>query len=486
MTGLRILVAANYPRSRMRLLALFIPLVLLTCGPAPQASTERVDTRPPNILFVLVDDLGWMDLGVQGNPWYPTPHIDRVAGEGLRFTDYYAPSTVCSPSRAAMMSGLSPARTGITDFIPGHWRPYEELTVPTNRTQYLPTEVTTYAEALKQRGYRTAYFGKWHLGWGADQVPAAQGFDTAHVQEGWGHFVPPIHFTPPYPADTGAYLTDILTDLTIDFIEANRDTQFLAVLSHFAVHVPLEAPDELVDAAGRRRRPDDRVYNPTYVAMVESVDRNFGRLIDRLDALGLRENTLVVFTSDNGGLRQIFDKRDNVIATTNAPLRDEKGSIYEGGIRVPMFVRWPGSIGAGVTGVPATGLDLYPTFLDVAAVTVPDSLDGQSLLPVLRGGTLAERPLYFHYPHYHHGRPAAAVRRGDYKLIRYFDREQPELYNLAEDLSEERDLALTDADRARTMLADLNAWLHQLNAPLPVPNPAFDVARREEWGPRPK
>ena len=475
----------------------FLPLFLLsvlvfTCGPAPESEMSRngvSEERPPNILFVLVDDLGWMDLGVQGNPWYPTPNIDRVAAEGMRFTDYYAPSTVCSPSRAAMMSGLSPARTGITDFIPGHWRPYEALTVPTNRTQYLPGEVMTYAEALKSERYATAYFGKWHLGWGPEHAPRAQGFDTAHVQGGWGHFVPPIHFTPPYPADTGAYLTDLLTDMTIDFIEQHRDTQFLAVLSHFAVHVPLEAPDELVDAAGRRQQPTDRVYNPTYVAMVESVDRNFGRLIDRLDALGLRENTLVVFTSDNGGLRQIYNKSDDVIATTNAPLRDEKGSIYEGGIRVPLFMRQPGTVEVGVTEVPATGTDLYPTFLDVAGVdraVWPDTLDGVSLLPALKGETLAERPLYFHYPHYHHGRPAAAVRWGDYKLIRYFDRAEPELYNLRADLGESTDLAATDPERANRLLTELNAWLAEVDAPLPVPNPDFDVARREEWGPRPE
>lgn len=467
--------------------------LLCTCGPAPGNDVKRVtvtDPRPPNILLVLVDDLGWMDLGVQGNPWYPTPNIDRVAGEGMRFTDYYAPSTVCSPSRAAMMSGLSPARTGITDFIPGHWRPYEELTVPTNRTQYLPGEVTTYAEALKRADYATAYFGKWHLGWGAEHVPTAQGFDTAHVQGGWGHFVPPIHFTPPYPADTGAYLTDILTDMTIDFIEQHRDTQFLAVLSHFAVHVPLEAPDEMIAEAARREQPDDRVYNPTYVAMVESVDRNFGRLIERLDVLGLRENTLVVFTSDNGGLRQIFNKSDDVIATTNAPLRDEKGSIYEGGIRVPMIVRWPSVVKNSVSDEPVTGLDLYPTFLAAAGLSPAadqDTLDGQSLLPVFRGGTLGERDLYFHYPHYHHGRPAAALRRGDYKLIRYFGAEPgPELYNLAKDIGETDNLAAAQPERTAAMSRSLLQWLARSGAPVPVPNPEFEAARRGEWGPRPQ
>ncbi|MEO0733976.1 MAG: sulfatase-like hydrolase/transferase, partial [Bacteroidota bacterium] len=292
-------------------------------NPAPAAA-------PSNIVFILVDDLGWMDLGVQGNPWYPTPNIDRLAAEGMRFTSAYAASPVCSPSRAAMMSGISGARTGITDFIPGHWRPYEELYVPTNRTQYLPGNYQTYAESLKEGGYTTAYFGKWHLGWGPEHSPAGQGFDTAHVQSGWGHFVPPIRFTPKYPkAQEGDYLTDLLTDMTVDFIAEQKDTNFLVVCSHFAVHVPLEAPDEMVDVAGKRAQPDDRVYNPTYVAMVEAVDAGVGRILATLDSLGLRENTLVVFGSDNGGLRQIFNKSDDVIATTNKPLRDEKGTLYE-------------------------------------------------------------------------------------------------------------------------------------------------------------
>jgi uncharacterized sulfatase len=473
--------------------SLGLVILLLTCAPPPAPSAANSSTSfsgPPNILFVLVDDLGWMDLGVQGNPWYPTPNIDRVAREGMRFTDFYAPSPVCSPSRAAMMSGLNPAVTGITDFIPGHWRPYEELTVPTNRTQYLPTEIVTYAEALQDKGYATGYFGKWHLGWAPDQMPMAQGFDTAHVRGGWGHFVPPVSFTPFYPVDTGQYEPDILTDMTIDFIEDHQNQPFLAVLSHFAVHVPLAAPDSLIEEARRAPRPDDRVYNPTYVAMLSSVDENFGRLIDRLDELGLSENTLVVFTSDNGGLRQIFDKRDEVIATSNEPLRSEKGSLYEGGIRVPMFLRMPGTVRAGVSDTPATGMDLYPTFLEAAGGVVPAGaaeLDGSSLLPVAtEGRDLGIRDLYFHYPHYHHSRPAVALRRGEYKLIRFFDESDPELYNLAEDIGEQRNLASVEVDRTRRMLADLNAWLERTAAPLPVDNPDFDAERRAEWGPRPK
>ena len=481
-------------RSSYTYLSLFlfiIASILLTgCTPAP-LSTVAPATAPEksNIVFVLVDDLGWMDLGVQGNAYYPTPNIDRLAARGMRFTDAYAASPVCSPSRAAMMSGISGARTGITDFIPGHWRPYEELTVPTNRTQYLPGTYETYAESLQKAGYRTGYFGKWHLGWGEHHSPYGQGFDTAHVQGGWGHFVPPIHFTPGYPkAEEGDYLTDLLTDMTVDFISDNRDTNFLVVCSHFAVHVPLDAPRDLIDEAAAAPQPEGRIYNPTYVAMVRKVDEGVGRIMDHLDSLGLSEQTLFVFGSDNGGLRQIFNKSDDILATDNRPLRDEKGSIYEGGIRVPFIVSQPGVVAPGtVSAEPVTGLDLYPTFLDVAGQPAIDSLDGHSLTPLWTpGATFPERSITFHYPHYHHGRPAAALRRGDYKLIRHFDSDEPELYNLADDLGETTNLAATERDRAARMLAELNAWLAETEAPLPVPNPDFVEARRQEWGPRPK
>ncbi|MEM9526499.1 MAG: sulfatase [Bacteroidota bacterium] len=459
-------------------------------GATTDLAPAEAPKSPSNIVFILVDDLGWMDLGVQGNKWYPTPNIDRLAAQGIRFTDAYAASPVCSPSRAAMMSGISGARTGITDFIPGHWRPYEELYVPTNRTQYLPSSYQTYAESLKEGGYTTAYFGKWHLGWDPQKhSPQAQGFDTAHVQGGWGHFVPPIKFTPKYPkAKEGDYLTDLLTDMTIDFITEQQDTNFLVVCSHFAVHVPLEAPDEMVDAAGKRAQPTDRTYNPTYVAMVEAVDQGVGRILAALDSLGLSESTLVIFGSDNGGLRQIFNKSDDVIATSNLPLRDEKGTLYEGGIRVPFLLRQPGTIPAGtVSSEPVTGLDLYPTLLVAAQLPAIDSLDGHALQPLWEVGlSFPERQLFFHYPHYHHSRPAAAIREGDYKLIRFFDQEQPELYNLKQDIGEKNDLSTTAPEISGRLLADLNHWLSETKAPLPKDNPNFDAPRRAEWGKRPK
>lgn len=487
--------------SRIGSFLLFTGSLLMGACAAPAQKTSPAPASPPknvadnqadeasNIVFILIDDLGWMDLSVQGNPWYPTPNIDRLASRGVRFTDAYAASPVCSPSRAAMMSGISGARTGITDFIPGHWRPYEQLTVPTNRTQFLPADYKTYAETLRDAGYATAYFGKWHLGWGAEHSPYAQGFDTAHVQRGWGHFLPPVKFIPEYPeAEKGDYLTDLLTDMTVDFIEEKKNDKFLVVCAHFAVHLPLEAPDEMVDAAGKRAQPENRVYNPTYVAMIESVDAGVGRILDKIDALALAEETMIVLTSDNGGLRQIFNKSDEVIATTNEPLRVEKGAIYEGGLRVPFMISQPGSIPVGVIdSTPVTGLDLYPTFVDVAGLPAIDSLDGKSLTTLwTHPGNWADRQIFFHYPHYHHSRPAAAVREGQYKLIRFFDQAAPELYDLRRDIGEAKDLAAVRPALAARLLKDLNHWLEENNAPLPVPNPAFDQARRMEWGPRPE
>lgn len=462
--------------------------LLLFVGCSFDGETTTAEKGLPNIILFLVDDLGWSDLGVQGNEWYPTPRIDALAKEGMRFITAYAPAPVCSPSRAGMMSGVSPARLGMTDFIPGHWRPYEELYVPTNRTQYLPLERQTYAEALKQQDYATAYFGKWHLGWG-EYVPGNQGFDTVGVQGGWGHFFPVNRFTPAYPVDSGAYLTDVITQRGLDFIDDMRDTNFLLVISHFAVHIPLEAPQELIDEAAAAPQPADRVYNPTYVAMLKSVDDNLGRVVDKLKALGLSDNTLLVFTSDNGGLRQIFNKSSDEIVTENTPLRDEKGSLYEGGIRVPFIMHWPGRIPAStISEEPVTGLDLYPTFLDVAGLSLPEFLAGESLVPLWEeGGDLDREAIFFHYPHYHHSRPAASMLWQErYKLIRYFDQEEPELYDLVNDLGETKNLAADQPDLAADLLVRLDDWLAETEADLPRENPDFDPARREEWGSRPK
>lgn len=469
------------------LLVATLCLHLLACS--TEAPADQPSARP-NIVFILIDDLGWADLSCYGNSFHRTPRIDELAARGMLFTDAYAPSAVCSPSRAAIMSGQYPARLGLTDFIPGHWRPYEKLRVPINRTQYLPLPDTTYAEMLQARGYATAYYGKWHLG-GGEHIPARQGFSDAAVSSGWGHFFPPVKTDPDRGLPEGTYLADGLTTLAEDFIMAHRDTQFLLVVSHFAVHVPLEAKADKIAKYSDFEGPGNGVNNPVYAAMLESVDESVGRIVDRLDNLGLSDNTAIFFFSDNGGLRQIFDKRDDIIVTNNAPLRDEKGSVYEGGLRVPLIATWPGHIPAGSrSGVPVNGVDLFPTFCELAGISadqLPAKLDGESLVPLMQQSRkgLDRVAIYFHYPHYHHSTPASVIRSGQYKLIEFLDDGHLELYDLAADIGEQRNLATTEPRLRDSLYRQLQSWQQNVAAPMPTINPDFDPARRLEWGKHP-
>jgi len=433
-----------------------------------QPKTER---RKPNIVFILADDMGWADLGCYGSAFHETPHIDRLAKQGMRFTDAYAACPVCSPTRASIMSGQYPAHVGVIDFIPGHWRPYEKLHVPTNRTQYLPLEIVTWAEALKTTGYVSAMIGKWHLG-GKDHSPKLQGFDV--VQLGG--------------QNRSDKRVTAYTDGALKFIEQNQDRPFFLYLSHNTVHIPLEAPKELVDKYKNKPKPATGVNNPTYAAMVEHLDNSVGRVLGKLDELRLCDDTIVIFFSDNGGLRQIYTGNGPIV-TTNAPLRDEKGTLYEGGIREPLIVRWPGTVKANSQcDVPVTSVDFYPTFLEIAQAERPTGqpLDGQSLLPLLRRhGRFANRALYWHYPVYHHSAPAGAVRDGDWKLIEFFEDGSLELYNLRDDLGEEKNLAALFPRRTAALQRQLAAWRRSIEAAMPKPNPDFDPARRAEWGRHP-
>jgi uncharacterized sulfatase len=425
----------------------------------------------PNILFILIDDMGWADLGCYGSEFHETPTLDRLAREGMRFTDAYAACPVCSPTRASIMSGQYPARVGVIDFIPGHWRPYEKLRAATNRTQYLPIEVVTLAESLRAAGYTTGHIGKWHLG-GRQHSLEKQGFDYVRQQG---------------PNQNDKRVT-AYTDRALEFIEQNKDRPFFLHLSHNTVHIPLEAPATLVAKYRRKPTPTTGVNNPTYAAMVEHLDNSVARILEKLDALDLRESTVVVFFSDNGGLRQNY-RGVGPIVTSNAPLRDEKGTVYEGGIRVPLIVRWPGVVEAGRTcRTPVTSVDFYPTFLQLAGAKGPagQTLDGESLLPLLRRrGAVDDRALYWHYPVYHHSTPAGAVRHGDWKLIEFFDDGRLELYNLKEDLGEKRNLAPTVHQKAEELRAMLAAWRDSVGADMPTPNPDFNPARRGEWGRHP-
>jgi uncharacterized sulfatase len=434
-----------------------------------------------NIVFILIDDLGWSDLPCYGNPFHETPNIDRLAGEGMRFTDAYATCPVCSPTRASILSGQYPARLGIIDFIPGHWRPFEKLRVPRNRTQYLPQELTTVAEALQSAGYACGAFGKWHLG-GKDSYPDKHGFDRMVVHQG-AHFG--FRTTPQHDLDPDTYAAEMLTGCAERFIETNRDRPFFLYLSHFAVHIPLQAKGTLVQKYEEKPKPGSGVNHPVYAAMLEHVDESVGRILAKLDALHLADRTMVVFFSDNGGLKRRFDGKGDVV-TTNAPLRDEKGTLYEGGIRVPLIVRRPGLVeAASLCHTPVTSVDFYPTFLELAgAGKDPDHiLDGQSLIPLLRQqrNNLDRRAIYWHYPIYHHSTPASAIRKGPWKLIEFHDDHRFELFNLVNDVSETTNLARTRLDMTRRMHDHLAKWRQSVRAPMPVPNPDFDPERRLEW-----
>jgi len=453
----------------------------LWAAPASRAFSAA-DTGRPNIVFILIDDMGWPDTGCYGNRFNETPHIDALAAQGMRFTDAYAACPVCSPTRASIMAGQYPARVCITDFIPGHQRPWAKLQVPVNRTQHLPLEIVTVAESLQAAGYTCGHFGKWHLG-GRDHFPDVQGFDSWRVVEG-RHF----KFTTVPPMDVGedAYLAEFLTEHAEVFLEQNRARPFFLYLAHFAVHVPIEARQELVEKYEKKPRPDTGVNNPVYAAMVEHVDHSVGRILAKLEQLGLTRNTVVIFTSDNGGLRLRYDLQGPLVSS-NAPLREEKGTLYEGGIREPLIVRWPGVVEPGSTcAVPVSSVDFYPTLVDIAGGALParQPLDGLSLRVLLEQRAGLDRDaIYWHYPHYHHSTPAGAVRAGDWKLIEFFEDGRLELYKLAEDISESRNLAASIPAKAAELREKLAAWRRQVNAAMPVPNPDYDPARAHEWGP---
>ncbi|HLU47026.1 MAG TPA: sulfatase, partial [Planctomycetota bacterium] len=435
-----------------------------------------------NIVLILADDLGWADLPAYGNKFHETPALDRLAREGARFTDFYAAAPVCSPTRASIFSGQSPARLAMTDFVPGHWRPFEKVIVPEIRNE-LPLEIATPAEILRATGYRTGYFGKWHLG-GDKHHPREQGFDEAIVMSG-RHFAPRFRTDPARSVADGTYLADHLAELATDFIARHSSEAFFLVVAHFAVHIPLEAPEDLVAKYERKERPGPGVHHPVYAAMIERIDDSVRRILETLSREGIDDRTLVVFTSDNGGLHRIFTGAGERVSD-NAPLRGEKGTLHEGGIRVPFIARYPGTIPAGtIVREPAITTDLLPTFADIARVRVPPGqpLDGRSIVSLLRtpNATLGREALFFHYPHYHHSRPASAVRSGRWKLLENLDDGTLELYDLSSDLGESRDLAGERSDVAMRLRALLEAWRKEVGARMPTPNPKHDPARAGEW-----
>lgn len=432
----------------------------------------------PNIVFILADDLGWRDLACYGNEHHSTPHIDRLATEGARFTQAYAASPVCSPTRASILTGRWPARAGITDWIPGRPSPERGPLLTPATARQLRLEEVTLAELLRLSGYRTAHIGKWHLG-GAGFLPADQGFDLNVAGTDGGS--PPRSARPYFgpfelpglKAGEGEFLTEKLTAEAVRFIEQNRQNPFFLLLSHFTVHIPLSAPQELVDH--HRARAGGR-YHPVYAAMVETLDQSVGRVSEALEHAGLARNTIVVLFSDNGGL--CFEGTSKERVTSNAPLRAGKGHLYEGGIRVPFLLRYPGVARAGaVIDAPVSSIDLLPTLCGAAGIRAR-SADGASLLPLLRGEPAHPRQLFWHYPHYSNqgGEPASAIRDGDWKLIEFYHGGRRELYNLRNDAGETRNLAPSQQALVKKLSLALHQWLRQTDARLPQPNPEADPA----------
>jgi arylsulfatase A len=446
------------------------------------AATSAAD-RPPNVILILIDDMGWTDLTCYGSKFYETPNIDRLAASGMRLTNGYSACTVCSPTRAAIMTGKYPARLHITDWIAGHNRPYAKLKIPDWR-QFLPHEETTIAEGFKAGGYTTCHIGKWHLG-GESYWPTTQGFDINIA--GCHAGSPPTYFFPyqnnnltlPGLAEgkPGEYLTDRLADEAIAFISASKDKPFFLYLPFYAVHTPLQAKPEKIAKYRAKARLDNPQRHATYAAMIESLDEGIGRLLAHLDNLKLRDQTIIVFTTDNGGLEL------NEV-TANDPLRAGKGSAYEGGVRVPLMVSYPPAIRAGSTSdVPAMSIDLFPTLVELCGLAPkPEkpAWDGVSVAPaLLEKGPVRRDTLYWHYPHYHPGgaTPYSAVRSGDWRLVEFHEDGKVELYNLKEDIGETKDLAASQSERRDALLTMLRQWRAGVGAQMPTPNPDYDPAR---------
>ncbi len=441
------------------------------------AISVRAKAAPgANFVLILADDLGWRDLGCYGNPYFATPNIDRLATQGARFTNAYAACPVCSPTRASIMTGKYPVRTGVTDWIPGRQSdPRGPITTPHTANE-LELSETTIAERLKTAGYRSASIGKWHLG-AAGRGPTDQGFDLniGGNQSGSPPRSPKPYFgpfeLPNLKAQPGEFLTEKLTQAAAVFIEQNKANPFLLYLAQYTVHIPLGARD--ADVARHKERAMGR-YNPVYAAMVESLDESVGNILQAIDRAGLAQRTMVLFFSDNGGLR--YEGKSAEPVTDNSPLRAGKGHLYEGGIRESLIVRYPGVVRPGsVIDTPVCSIDFYPTFCEVAGVR-PGDVDGVSLMPLLRGGSLRPRPLYWHYPHYSNqgGEPGSAIREGDWKLIEFFKDGRRELFHVKDDIGEMLNLVESHPDITRRLARKLDAWRKKAGAVMPVKNPNAD------------
>ncbi len=477
-------------------------VALLGMRPLARGLAEE-PKRKPNFIFILVDDMGWADIGCNGSRYYETPNIDKLASQGMRFINAYAACAVCSPTRASIMTGRYPARLGVTDWIRSRFQGGKIPEDKKNPTEYaggekqrllcppnalwMELDEITIAEMLQSAGYTTCHIGKWHLG-ADDWYPEKQGFD--YNIGGCDYGQPPTYFDPYFrkgqgdiptlkPRREGEYLTDREADEAVQFIREHKDRPFFLYLAHYAVHTPIEAKADVTKKY--QAKPPTQQKNAKYAAMVESVDDAVGRICSALDESKLADNTVIFFTSDNGGLLPI---------TNNAPLRSGKGYPYEGGIREPLIVRWPGVVRPGSTSdEPVISVDYFPTLCEAAGVPLPTDrdIDGVSLVRHLRSGatqSLRRDALFWHFPHYRGADvvPYSIVRAGEWKLIKRYEGKTFELFNLQDDLAERDDLSEARPEKVRELEAKLQTWLTRIHAKLPRPNPSYESLRSRAEG----
>ena len=442
--------------------------------------------KQPNIVFIMADDLGWTDLGVMGSDYYETPNIDRLASQGMLFTNAYAAAANSAPSRACFMTGMYTPRHGIFTVSPSdRGDKAKRKLIPIPNTEDVRADFVTMAEALQSNGYQCGHVGKWHLGDDTDGTgPLSQGFifNIAGARAG-----SPYSYFYPYcnakknkchqgleKGMPGEYLTDRLTTEAIGFMKAHKEGPFFLYLSHHAVHTPLRAPQHLVDKYQQKVKGKHHT-NPVYAAMIESLDQSVGRVCRTVDSLGIADNTIIVFYSDNGGSEPVTD---------NYPLREGKGAPYEGGTRVPLIVKWPGKVKPGITSaIPVSGIDFYPTFVDIAGGKPTSNLDGKDLFSLIESNG-AGRDLYWHFPAYlqaykqgekpFRATPYSSIRSGDWKLIYYYEDKSVELFNLKNDLSETRNLVEANPAKKNELYTKLMKWLDETGAPIPTQlNPEY-------------
>ncbi|NRB63172.1 MAG: sulfatase [Saprospiraceae bacterium] len=477
-------------------MTLHFHIISILCWDFAATSVQASDTLP-NVLFIIVDDLGWADVGIYGSDFYETPNIDQLATQGMRFTDAYVASPMCSPTRASILTGKHPARLQMTNWIgapqPDAY-PWNTVLRSAAYKEVLDLEEYTLAESLQSSGYQTHFVGKWHLGKPAQYWPEHQGFDTNIAGCAWGAPIGGDKFFSPYgnprlkDGPAGEHLPDRLAKETIKRMEKAGDKPFFMLLSFYSVHSPWIAREDLTRKYEQKHSPPDKwrqerfirfaetQNNAVYAAMIEAMDIAIGDVLTRLDELGLAQNTIVVFVSDNGGASEV---------TSNAPLRAGKCFLYEGGIRVPLIVRWPEHIQAGsVTNKPVSSTDFYPTILELAGLPLEEGnhVDANSFAGLLRGKGGGRETIFWHYPHYEGGfEPASAIRHKKWKLIEFYEESKVELYDLLKDIGEHNNVAIDYPKVTQALQKKLHSWREKVGAAAPTANPNFDPFKTQNY-----